>query len=305
MPRRTSLGQELKRRFQEQRRPVSRVAHDLGLSVNSLRSWMRRNVFPKEQLDRVVEAAGISGDAKTLAEIYDFEVARGRRTYGRRLAELASDDSPDREDVLAAILDRWRAFQENGPPVSQELRAIVRTLQHGEIYVCCFGDALPAEWTGTGWRILGIEVAEAVHRGAHLVYLFPSTDAVRRLRLHGLFEYLGPETVEGAIAQFRTRVTKAFPGLGESEVANRIVGLPIDVGSFLAPRHQYIFVTGAGDNSVPSAGFLRVTESLSGGSLPLMPLGREIVSGFLSVFLCAAEHAGHQSLVAWLGGTAP
>jgi hypothetical protein len=262
---------------------------------------MRRNVFPKDQLNRIAEAAGICGQVEPIAQVYNFEVARGRRTYGRRLAELASDVSPDREDVVAAIANRWRAFQESGPPVSQELRTVFRTLRPDDTYMCCFGDALPAEWTGTGWGVLGVELATAVSRGTCLVYLFPSAGAIQRLRTHGLFEYLSPETVEGAIAQFQGRVAMAVSGLQQSELAERIIGLPIDAGNFFAPRHQYIFLTGAVHESVSAVGFLRVTESPSGGAPLLMPLARDIVDSLLNVLLSAAEQSGHQSLAAQLG----
>ncbi len=302
MAKRIHLGMELKHRFREQGRPISRVARDLGLSVNSLRSWLRRNVYPKDQLLRIMDAAGIRGDSSTLAEMYEFEVARGRRTYGRRLAELASDVSPDLADILAAVFDRWRVFQGNGPPVSQELHALFRGLGPDDIYTCCLGDTLPTEWSGTGWGTLGVELGAAVNRGSILVYLFPSAEAIRRLQLHGLYEFLSPETVEGAIAQFRTRVAKTFSELTESELAERVVGLSIDAGVFLAPRQQYIFVNGAKDDGVGLAGFLRLNDSPAAGIPLLIPLGQEIASGFLSLLLSEAERSGCQSLYGRLGG---
>ncbi len=266
---------------------------------------MRRNIFPKDQVVRIAEAAGIRGDIEKLTENYDFEVARGRRTYGRRLAELTADERPDRTDVVAAIWDRWRVFHEGGPGVTHELRALFRTLRTDNIYMCCFGDALPVEWTGTGWGVLGVELAEAVARGARLIYVFPSADAVHRLQSLGLYEYLGPEAVLGAMAQFRSRVSSIASGFGESILAERITSLGVDAGCFFAPRHQYILVAGPRDEAARTAGFLRVTESASAGAPVLIPLGREVVGGMLSMLMSAAEHSGNQWLTAQLGSLSP
>ncbi|MCC6487445.1 MAG: hypothetical protein IT364_08085, partial [Candidatus Hydrogenedentes bacterium] len=292
MARKTLLGPELKRRFREQGYSMSRVAGELSLFENSLRSWVRRNRFPERELVQLAEFAGLPTDLSQLEEVFAFETTGTRRTHSRRVAGLLDSSTASLEEVADAIESRTQEVLRGKDASLEELRLLFRTLEAGSIYACSFLDQLPPEMTNAGWAALGREVAGAIKRGGHFLYLFPNTEHSGVVQAKGILGVLSANIIQPQSELFREYLASANPGLSLSFETGLIL-IPCGSTSFLSPGHQYLFFWQRENPSDLPRLFLRVP--ICAGTMvssPLWPLSGDVANGFFSILLAELKQAG-------------
>lgn len=303
MTRKSRLGPELKRRFKEQGYSMSRVAKELGLFENSLRSWIRRNRFPERELVQLAAFVGLPADLSGLEEAFLFETTGTRQTHSRRVADLLDSPSASFEEVAKVIESRAQEVLRGKDASLEELRLLFRSLGVGSVYACSFLDRLPPEMTSTGWAALGREVTGAVRRGACFVYLFPGVDLAAGIRAIGIPGVLSENIIKPQLAMFRDGLAAADPD-AMSWLDTRLILLPTGRAEFLSPGHHYLFFWQRQDTDLPRL-FVRVPISAGATvSSPLLPLSGEVANGFLSLLLAELKHAGREEIVKVLLGNA-
>ncbi len=111
MVKRPKLGAELKRRFKTQGYTMSRIAIELGLYENSLRSWIRRNTFPRRELERITAFVGFPENTDALEKEYDF--ARGKTQFKdvapADLAQVVKSKQVQALIAVAPVTERYVA----------------------------------------------------------------------------------------------------------------------------------------------------------------------------------------------------
>ena len=300
----TRLGPELKRRFGEQGYSLSRVAKELDLFENSLRSWIRRNRFPERELVQLVEFADLPKDLHELEEVFLFETTGTRQTHSRRVAALLDSKSLSIEEVAGVIESRVHEALRGKDASLEELRLLFRTLGAGSVYACSFLDQLPPELTNAGWAALGREVAGAFRRGAHFLYRYPSLDLSAAIRAKGVPGVLSSDIIEPQLELFRGNLAAGGPDLS-SQLETRLVPITSAETCLLSPGHQYLFFwQRQGQSDLPTL-FLRVPIGAGATvSSPLLPLFGELANGFLSILLAELKQADREDLVQVLLGNA-
>jgi hypothetical protein len=280
---------------------MSRVAKELGLFENSLRSWIRRNRFPERELVQLAAFVGLPPDLGKLENTFLFETTGTRQTHSRRVAELLDSASASFDEVAKVIESRAQEVLRGKDASLEELRLLFRTLDAGSVYACSFFDQLPPEMTSTGWAALGREVAGALERGARFVYLFPGVDLAADIQAMGIPGVLSESIIQPQMAMFRDNLAASNPeSLSSRET--RLIPIPSGQAGFLSPGHHYLFFWQRQDADLPRL-FLRVPISAGATvSSPLLPLSGGLANDFLSLLLAELKQAGREELVKALLG---
>ncbi len=297
MPRKPELGAELKRRFAEQGHSIRSVAQHLGLFENSLRTWIRRNGFPAPALKQIAAFAGLKQDLRALQREYDFDVVGTKRTPRRRAEELLESPSVTSVDALAFFDGRLSELEKVCGNVEQDLRLVFRALGQQDLYICQCLDQVPYELEGTGWSMVGRDVARAVDSGAVFLYVFPGAQLASRIAHAGLHRVLAPETFERILEVLRERIRRVKPRLNRAAVENHVLGLGCDQGVFMVPGHQYLMIRTRAESGMPPRLLVRVPAG--GGTQVtslLVTLVDETVSAFVTAAIRLLENSPHAEL---------
>lgn len=293
MSKRVKLGPELKRRFTERGFSMSRVAKELGLYENSLRSWIRRNRFPKRELLALCDFAGYGKKLESLRERFQFDIAGERKTSARRVTEFLSRREVDLHDALDVVEGNAReAFKGKGL-FPEQLRLLFRSLGQGDLYVHGAFDRFPYEADGIGWSHLGKDLAAAAGRGAQLVYVYPNAEAVKQARSAGLRRIPTSEAWVEFMSAFAKRAMQSIVG----SARNAVVIVQCGANPFFVPGVQLLLFR----QSQPTVGprlLVVLPLALSSGERTLLLPAAESMSGqFLEFLLVALEEAGHGQLL--------
>jgi transcriptional regulator with XRE-family HTH domain len=298
MLRRPNLGPELKRRFAERGFSMSRVAKELGLYENSLRSWIRRNRFPERELIQLTAFMGLGKTLAAVTDVYTVELTGVRRTHSRQLSQLLDKQEPSFDETAAAIEARVLDAYKGKDSSLAELQLLFRSLGEGGCYACAFFDLLPDELTVSRWAVLGKDYGSALKRGQRFIYLYPSTALAARMRSDGVTQVLDEVTVRDQIAALHKRLAAADAGFSLRELERRITMVACDNACFFSPGHSYhFFRPGRQDMGTPR---LYLRAGVRSGYMvvsPLQPLSDEIADAFLSQIVSVLTEAGDSDSV--------
>ena len=297
MPGRSELGAELKRRFAEQGHSMCSAAQHLGLVENSLRSWIRRNGFPAPVLEKLAKFAGLPRDVRVLQRQYDFEVVGAKRTPRRRVEELLDSPGIALTDALALFDARLPEMEKVCGSFEQDIRLVFRALGAQDLYICQCLDQVPYELEGTGWSLVGRDMARAVEAGAVFVYVYPEAQLAAHIAQAGLHRVLAPESFERMLEVARERIRRLKPKLKRGTVEHRVLGLACSQGVFMVPGHQYLLLH---SRTAPGTAPRLLARVPAGGgsqvSAVLAPLADEAASAFVSVAIGLLEGSPHAEL---------
>ena len=301
MARRKKLAEELKQRYQDQGYSMSAVARELDLYVNSLRSWLRRNRFPEAELKQLTVFAGLPEDLEALERKYIFELAGQKKTVSREIALLLEEGSVTLGEAVAAIGKEFEGRISDGAPFHQELRLLLKALGKGDVYVCLFYDDLPYELQGHAWSQVGAEIAAAVARGVHFLYISPNEEFVSSAHAIGHYRVLAPEVVQQAHARMCERVAET-QGRRPGQVQKLVHYVPVGQSSFFTPGHQYIYMRSRTSHDVSNCAFLRLPGSSSDATRrTLAPLPLEVTNDLYGVLNVTAKGSSDPALPSVIG----
>jgi len=290
---RKKLGPEIKRAIEARGQSMRSMADALGLYVNSLRSWIRRNTFPAGALLKVARYLELAEDLESLGAKYEFYLAGTRRTSLMKLTELEHQERVDLQDVLSALSSSAVGLL-NKPDVERaETRLLFRALGKGSLYVCGFLDALPIELIGAGWASVGDDVARAVARGTQLVYLVPSEKLCSELQESGLHSVISRKSAEHAIQDLGRRVEERLGAKYGAGASKEIALVDWDAPVFVVPGAEWIFVSGRSSSDTSNKLFMRMRLQGEGKTgIALLSADEEMTTQFLSVLVSQLERSG-------------
>ena len=288
------LAEDLKRRFKERGYSVAAGARALGLSENSLRSWMRRNRYPVEQLEVIAKFLDLPTELAELARSFRFEVAREKLTYGRRLGKVLDDECPGLDEVLELLSTQWTDSVPSHSVRNNELRSLIRSLGDGDLYVHCSFDQIPYEMEASSLAAFGEDVARAVQRGAKFVYLHVGSDLVSRARESGIHHVVLPETFYEICETFQKRVS-GFGSLDRKAISRSIISIACNESLFFTPGLPFVLIKPHADVGHPATLFVR--HGLRSGDMPFhVPLNPSTTNAFLT-FLAGVVDASQYSVI--------
>ena len=237
-----SLADELSRRFKDKGIPLAEAARRAEVPVNSLKSWLHRDRFPRRDLAAVVRVAGLSPDLQKLEDEFEFAWTRGKTTP-RVLHQLDKETLNGLSPHAASseVYDFIRQISR----LSQEFERVVRyqfiALTKGDLFVYCSLDVPPLETEPVHLVELGRLVAEGVLRGAHFIYLRPSQDALARIRELGVRPLPALEDIRQGFGQLFDFVTEAVGSRQPNSlrVKDRLALIECDESPFFMPGHKF------------------------------------------------------------------
>lgn len=274
------LAEELKKRLTERGYSVAAAARALGLSANSLRSWMRRNRYPADQLDPIAKFVDLPTQPAELSRSFRFEVAREKLTYGRRLGKILDEEAPGLDEVLELLNAQWTDSLPSHSVRSNEFRSLIRSLGQGDLYVHCSLDQIPYEMEASGLAAFGEDVARAVKRGAKFVYLHPDSDLVSRARESGIHHVILPKTLQEIRETFQKGVSN-FSSLDRRTISGSIISIACNETFFFTPGLPFVLIRPHTEVGHPAALFAR--HALRSGDVPFhIPLNPSTTNAFLT-----------------------
>jgi hypothetical protein len=299
------LGAELKRIAAERGETLVSIASALGLYVNSVRSWMRRNRFPIDPLRKIVRHLGLPDDLDTLQRRYDFELAGARKTPLMRIASMDKEDRAEFGEAMRTLCAGMESIARHPMTIASQTRLMFKCLGSDGIYICTFLDTLPFELSPTGWAETGREVCKAIHRGATLLYICPYSESLAQA--HGLdisSSTATPAAGDLAVQRLRERVRLNSGDVSEEKIASSVYAVSAKSQLFQAPGHVWIALRGSVSGEIRTQLFLRST--LAGATTrqtTLFPLDAGIGESFMSHVLDEAERTGNPRLLSLLYST--
>jgi len=290
---RVKLGPELKRTFAKQGFSMSGVAKELGLYENSLRSWIRRNRYPKRELLALCTFAGFGKKLETLQEGFQFDVAGERKTPARRVSEYLSRHKLSLDESLGLIEDHAGEALKTRDLFPDELQLLFRSMGQGDLYVHCALDRFPYEADGIGWSRLGRDLVASAARGASLVYMYPNDQAIRPARAMGVRRIPTSEASEEFMVAFKKRATHT----AGTSVHRAFIAIQSDMNPFFVPGVQFLLFRQFQTTAAPKVFVVFPLATSSGERMLLLPAAESISSPFLEFLSVALEELGHGALL--------
>ena len=120
-------------------------------------------------------------DLRALQREYEFDLVGAKRTSRRRAEELIASPNLSSVEALALFDERVPELAKVCGNVEQDLRLVFRALGEHDLYICQCLDQVPYELEGTGWSMVGRDVARAVDSGAVFLYVFSGAQLASRI----------------------------------------------------------------------------------------------------------------------------
>ena len=302
MTKKPNLGVELKRRFRMQGYTMARVAKELGLYENSLRSWIRRNRYPRRELERLIDFAKMGHTLTDLEGAYAYSLAGSRNTYSRNIDVLLQADTVELPDAFDAVERGLKENFKGRQPVGRELRLLFSALGADEFYIHWSLDTLPQEFELSGYSNVGSAIARAVERRATLVYLHPGPQLVEGARSLGLPRVIDTAHFESLAQSLRDRVANQVQMSARDGMADRILTASFDEVLFAVPNQEFLYFGHRSESAYPHRLFVAQKVFIGTEEIPtLVTASMDTAITFRLTVAKALRASAHASLATWFG----
>lgn len=231
------LSDELKGALRRKGLSLAQAAENAQLPYESIKSWLRRNQFPRRDLPTIARVAGFSQDIGKLEAEYEFTWSRGRASQRTR---SLLDDEISISASNALIDSRLPRIKRILQDVAADVEGQIAALAEGDMVVQCGLDTEPVETLPLYTERVGKVIANAIKKKARLVYLLPSKAALASIKKSGVYPIPTVESIETPYLELQSFVQKRVkdPAL----VSEYLQFIDADHGPFFVPGHRYSII---------------------------------------------------------------
>lgn len=217
---------------------VREAARQAGTPYESLKSWLRRNKFPRQDLSAIARIAGLAPDLDELERTFEFTWARAKKSA--RTQSRLDEEAEDGISIYAsnALIDaRLPKIKRLVHDLAEDVESQFGALAKDDLYVHCSFDVPPVETKPLHLERLGGLVAEGVRRGVQFTYLMPSAPALTRMASQGMYLLPSAESVEACFTRLMTLVQDQVNDSGL--VREHLRFIPCDENPFFVAGHTF------------------------------------------------------------------
>lgn len=306
-PSSTRLGNALRELLDWFDRDQGAVAAAIGVGPEKFRKCLSVNKFDEKELIRLVRhIQGIVKPSDPTTPVPDLwekirklnpetiETMGGSLVRSLRKAGYELEIRPARPPRSSGGVGLGAAHATLGKAVRKYRRAtggvnrlageLVQAMSDGDVLVLLCSDVAPLEWRGAGRAVLQKPIADAVHRGAGVLYLFPGDGTFKTAReMELIADYKSSEATTEAFDQFKKELPKAAAAWSADDgkrVQLKFI-VPTGTSPLFLPSHNFALFCGAdlGDPGYFATGAYPVAE---GDDMVIFPLKREFADKMFS-----------------------